>query len=207
MQIPKEYNQPGVYCILNTITGKKYIGSSLNIKARLRSHYSELLHNKHDNSHLQRSYNKYGVEYFIWGVIEFCESHLAVEREQYYLNSFVNWNDLYNNRRIAESNRGVKRGTPSDEIKLKCSLGHKNYLKTIGGKPLNFQEAQLKAWEKTRTEIFEFNINGLLINHYYSIKEASEKTGIFRETIAACSNRKHLCKKSQTYFRRTNKIE
>jgi hypothetical protein len=55
----------GVYCIKNTITNKVYIGSSLNIKSRLKTHIFSLKNNKHHSLKLQRSYNKYGKDNFI----------------------------------------------------------------------------------------------------------------------------------------------
>lgn len=206
MYIPKEYKQSGIYCILNTKTGKKYIGSSNNILQRIRTHYSELNNNKHDNSYLQRSFNKHGIDYFIWGIVEFCYETKCIEREQCYLDNCPNWNLLYNNRKIAESNKGIKRKSPSIETREKTSKSQKKYLENIGGKPLNFKDYQQKSWDNAKVEIFEFDINKKLINYYSSIKEAEEKTGIYRETIASSSLRKGFCRLTQTYFRRQNEI-
>ena len=47
----------GIYSLI--INEKLYIGSSLNIKKRLRHHRRELRLNIHDNKYLQNSYNKY----------------------------------------------------------------------------------------------------------------------------------------------------
>lgn len=46
--------------IVNTNNGKRYIGSSLNIRKRLWEHRANLRHNKHCNPHLQASWNRYG---------------------------------------------------------------------------------------------------------------------------------------------------
>jgi hypothetical protein len=48
----------GIYQI--TIGNKKYIGSSVNLYKRIRTHLTTLSKNKHENVYLQRCYNKYG---------------------------------------------------------------------------------------------------------------------------------------------------
>ena len=47
----------GIYLLV--INNKHYVGSSYNIKKRLRRHRTLLRNNKHDNHHLQNLYNKY----------------------------------------------------------------------------------------------------------------------------------------------------
>lgn len=58
------------YRILNTVTGKSYVGVTLNEEQRKYAHFSKLKHNKHHSRKLQDSYNKYGVGVFSWGIIE-----------------------------------------------------------------------------------------------------------------------------------------
>jgi group I intron endonuclease len=76
----------GIYRIKNIINGKSYYGSSKNIEKRWKSHINGLNKNSHINSLLQRSWNKYGSDNFIFEVIEECEESLLLEREQHYLN-------------------------------------------------------------------------------------------------------------------------
>lgn len=54
----------GIYRIRNIVNNKVYIGSAVDIKKRWRDHKWYLKENKHHNSHLQSSYNKYGLENF-----------------------------------------------------------------------------------------------------------------------------------------------
>ena len=61
----------GIYKITN-INGKVYIGSSVNIKQRLKNHVYCFRNNKHYNSYLQRSWNKSGEESFIFEVLLYC---------------------------------------------------------------------------------------------------------------------------------------
>lgn len=74
----------GVYKITNKINNKFYIGSSNDIiNTRWKWHKSCLKNNTHTNIHLQRAYNKYGNENFIYEIIE--ETLDAKNKEQYYI--------------------------------------------------------------------------------------------------------------------------
>jgi len=54
----------GIYRIKNKHNGKFYLGSSDNIQRRFSRHLNDLCKNKHDNAHLQRSWNKHGSDAF-----------------------------------------------------------------------------------------------------------------------------------------------
>lgn len=60
----------GVYKIINKINGKVYIGSSKDISKRWCRHKADLRRNIHHSLHLQRAWNKYGEENFIFEIIE-----------------------------------------------------------------------------------------------------------------------------------------
>ena len=81
----------GIYMIQNLINGKMYIGSSYNIFKRVSRHRTELKHNKHCNEYLQRSYNKYGLNNFIFLELEFCEKSELLTREQVYLDKYMSY--------------------------------------------------------------------------------------------------------------------
>lgn len=56
----------GVYKIV--INNKTYVGSSFNIKTRIRQHKSDLKRGRHDNPYLQKAFVKY--QEFNWEVVE-----------------------------------------------------------------------------------------------------------------------------------------
>ena len=60
----------GIYIITNLQNGKRYIGSSKNLYERLYKHFYDLENNKHSNTYLQNSWDKYGGESFIYGILE-----------------------------------------------------------------------------------------------------------------------------------------
>ena len=70
----------GVYKITNTITGDFYIGSSCNIEHRMWHHRHTLSIGTHHNRYLQRSWDKYSDQAFVFEIILLCD----IENKLYY---------------------------------------------------------------------------------------------------------------------------
>ena len=86
LQTKSEMKRTGVYQIKNIITGKLYVGSTTqSFLGRLSTHIYHLKKNSHHSILLQRAYNKYGINNFEFSILEFCDSEIIVEREQYWL--------------------------------------------------------------------------------------------------------------------------
>jgi group I intron endonuclease len=114
----------GVYKIKCTLNNKAYIGSSINIHKRWAKHKSNLNKNKHINSHLQNSWNKYGISAFEFSIIEENISlNDLLKREQFHIDNCDG--ELFNIRKIAKSNLGLKM---SDETKALMSKKRKEYV-------------------------------------------------------------------------------
>lgn len=78
----------GVYRLLNISTGKFYIGSSVNFKKRVLTHFRLLADNRHKNPRLQNAFNKYGREAFIFEIIEeVTDREKIISREQHFLDT------------------------------------------------------------------------------------------------------------------------
>lgn len=78
----------GIYRIRNLKNGKLYIGSAKNLKVRYRSHRNDLKRQKHHSIILQRAWNKYGENNFIFEVVEEVSNlDNLLKREQHYLDS------------------------------------------------------------------------------------------------------------------------
>jgi group I intron endonuclease len=78
----------GVYKIENAVSGKIYIGSSVNLRERLRFHRTRLNCGHHDNSHLQRAWMKYGANAFTMTPILYCSRDDVLFYEQCCIDSF-----------------------------------------------------------------------------------------------------------------------
>ena len=88
----------GIYSITNIVNNKKYIGQSVDVKRRLSNHKWALKHDKHINDHLQKSFNKYGEDCFVFCVMCECEEDKLDELERYYISYYdcMNPNKGYN---------------------------------------------------------------------------------------------------------------
>lgn len=103
-----------IYLILNQINGKYYIGSTTNWKKRKRSHFKQLRKGIHHSLYLQRAFNKYGENNFIFILIETCYFNPQI-REQGLLDSLNIANDSYNIS-LAASGGNTFSNNPNKEI-------------------------------------------------------------------------------------------
>lgn len=96
---------PGIYQILNRVTGKCYIGSAVNIRKRWNCHKTYLRKGDHHSRKLQSSWNKHGEEAFEIVVLQECDVEGLLPVEQMYLDALQPW---YNMAPTAGSGLGVK---------------------------------------------------------------------------------------------------
>lgn len=79
-----------IYKISNNIDDRVYIGSTINLNSRWREHKRKLLNNIHENVHLQRFVNKYGLDCLSFDIIEEVNNDVVLVKEQYYLDITTN---------------------------------------------------------------------------------------------------------------------
>ena len=82
----------GIYIISFRESEKFYIGSSKDLCRRGREHLTHLLKNKHKNRHLQKDFNKYGADSFIFDIlceIVFIDRENLLRTEQQFLDNFL----------------------------------------------------------------------------------------------------------------------
>lgn len=106
----------GVYKLTfsNSTSNKVYIGSSeivsnnyYGIRSRWQFHINLLHKNKHYSKKLQNAYNKYGGQNLTFEVIDVCDGKDIISTETEYITLFDSYNNGYNSRPIAESNKGI----------------------------------------------------------------------------------------------------
>lgn len=103
----------GIYKIVDQ-KGRVYIGSSADLKARKSKHFTELQKGIHGNKKLQRVADKYGISSLVFSVIEYCERHLLISKEQSYIDQL---NPFFNICLVAGVSNGMAGKKHSEEVK------------------------------------------------------------------------------------------
>ena len=127
-----------VYKIINVVSGKFYIGSTIDFEDRKRYHLSRLSNGKHPNPYLQFAFNKHGENAFSFIILEETKPKFLRSKEDEYLiklrsydrevgynleiQSNTKRHSLETRRKISES---LKKHPVSDEAKLKMSKAKK----------------------------------------------------------------------------------
>lgn len=77
-ELIKQYKQNppemGIFQIKNKINGKILIGKALNLKGKLNSHRFQLKNGSHFNKGLQKDYNQFGEDSFLFEKIDSLEA-------------------------------------------------------------------------------------------------------------------------------------
>lgn len=91
------YSHGIIYCYINKVTGKRYIGQTINPDQRKRSHLHEAT-KRNSDYYFHRSIRKYGWDNFDYIVLEEnVERTLLNDRETYYINEYNSlWPNGYN---------------------------------------------------------------------------------------------------------------
>lgn len=97
----------GVYCVLNMIDGRRYVGSSVkSVSKRLEWHRRRLTEGKHPNRYLQAAWEKHGDRAFEFLVLERCEPERCLDREQHWIDECRAFGHGYNLRPRASNSLG-----------------------------------------------------------------------------------------------------
>jgi group I intron endonuclease len=122
----------GIYKISFIGSDKIYVGSAINLNKRYNNHLSDLRKNRHCNAIMQRSYNKYGIDKFIFEVLEIVDNkNKLINIEQYYIDKL---NQNMNILKIAFSSLGLLHSEKTKQIMSEKAKKRKNqniqYLQT-----------------------------------------------------------------------------
>ncbi len=112
----------GIYLIINTETGRMYVGSSIDIELRFYMHCHYLSSNEHANYRLQRAWNFYGADAFHFCIVEECNKEDLLKIEQLWIDATER---KYNINPIAGNTLGRKHSEATIEKIRKSKIGLK----------------------------------------------------------------------------------
>ena len=172
----------GVYRIINIVNNKMYIGSSKDLNTRKTNHFIMLRGGKHHSIHLQRAFDKYGERNFKFEVLEYCEESIILDRENYYLNSYLKTKDYISNLN-------------KEFLKLSYNI-LPHAVKGFGGTHRPETIAKLKLCSPNRKNILCYNQDGSLFKLFRSAKEAELQVGLDNGCILMlCKTKRYISKK------------
>ena len=152
----------GIYQIRNIVNNKIYVGSGADLFRRKRQHFYELRKGRH-NKHLQRSFNKYGEEKFVFEIIEYIDNvNDLLDHENYWIKKLKANNPEfgYNARAIAQNNLGLKHTKETKEKLSKIFIGRPS-----GNFGRKHSEESRRKMSKTRMNISVETRDKLSLSH------------------------------------------
>lgn len=173
----KDKDKAGIYCIINKVNNKMYIGKAKCIHKRLIQHISHCNKKSLDeNRHLIRAWHKYGRNNFSYFVLEYLELNESVlkERELY-------WQTIYNvtnkkfgyNFRLDSSTGMLIHKNTSKRISNNLKKQWKNGVRKEHGKKLsanwkttptrNKEQSQIMTKNLTKYKYILYNLNDIFI--------------------------------------------
>lgn len=131
----------GIYLIKNMVNGKCYIGKTeVSFYRRWIFHRWQLKNGIHENSYLQKSYNKYGKENFEFIILRVCTKADNIdELEKKYIVEYKTFENGYNLTIGGEGCTGNKLSE-----KAKRTIGEKNRI-NMTGKKMSVQTKQIMS--------------------------------------------------------------
>lgn len=190
--VKENRGKSGVYRWINQNKGKTYVGSSVNLGKRFTSYYSfKYLTDPKRNMLIHKALLKYGYSNFTLEILEYCDSHTLLEREQYYID---NLKPEYNILAKAGSSFGFR---PSEETRLKMSIKTpehlektRSHLKKLNSKPFSSEirarisegMSNFNILTKGKKIVFT-NIETQETLSFVSIRDAALKMKMGRNTI------------------------
>lgn len=153
-------NNSGIYCFTNKLTGKRYVGQSINLERRYRQHVNNINASK---PYFDYYLHFYGTDNFVYEVLEYCDKSIQNEREAYWIDYFDSYNNGYNltnggsgyNITLSDSHIIALKESWSDERKLKASeiqkLAQRKYYDTDKGRE-NAKKHSIRMTGRTASE-------------------------------------------------------
>lgn len=191
----------GVYEILNVTTTKRYIGSSVDIGTRWKTHMRSLQKGIHHCIHLQRAWDKYGSAAFTFRVVLECTSDERCSLEQAGINQTqpdLLYNVVRDNIQAPPSRLG-KHNTPAQNAAIgKANSGRPSWNK--GGHNTWAKKAAASRVGKFDHQVLAENEDGRVVK-FACAADAARGLGLVRKSVGNILNGRATRTRSGWTFR------
>lgn len=175
----KDIKKCGIYCWINKINNKRYIGQTgskggFSYRWKLERYCLNKYLYKRLNKHFCDSWKKYGAENFEVKILEIIENptrEALKNREQYWCD-FYKSNDRkfgYNKRKCVESNLGIIYEEKSDKMKNRFLYGEANHASKL----------TLSEIKEIREKYFTGNFTFSLLAKMYNVGDETIRVIIY----------------------------
>lgn len=112
------FNKSGIYCFINKINKKRYVGQAKSIYTRYRKH----LQGFSDAPKFNNAIKKYGLDNFDFEILEECPINSLDDREEYWILFYKTLDDDFGYNIIQKQNIKRQPHTKETKQKIKDSL-------------------------------------------------------------------------------------
>lgn len=182
----------GIYQIKNLVSGKSYIGKTINFENRMKEHRRSLTAGYHKNVHLQRAWDLYKEDSFQCFILEKCDIDQLSDREMYWIRELDTFHNGYNMNQGGEGGLGYKHTIENIE-KMKESQRQRFQDKSEREK---LRDAHLFESKP----IYQIDFCGNIIKMWTSAQWASKELGLSVGGIFKSLNHTHHAKTCGGYI-------
>ena len=187
-----------IYLRTNLVNGKQYVGQTNNFKKREQDWMCDSVYS---GGIIDKARAKYGVENFKHEILKECDTQNELNYwEQYYIKELNT--KVPNGYNLTDGGGGRSGYKITDEQRKKMSEARKGCIPWNKGIPASEEQKKRHSqvmkghipWNKgisgyttkKRKTIYQYSLDGTLINIYDSVKEAAEKTNANPSGIVQC---------------------
>ncbi len=114
-ELKKQYKQTlppmGIYKLENLVNGRMLVGSSSNLPGKENSYRFQLRQGSHMNRELQRDYNRYGEDKFVFSVVDLLETKEGPDHD--YTGDLAALEEMWLERLEPYGDKGYNKKRPS----------------------------------------------------------------------------------------------
>lgn len=177
----------GIYCIVNNYNMKKYIGQSVDVEYRICNHFSKLRHNRHENEHMQRAYNK-NPNMFSWVLLKQCKIDELDAEEIKLISKYktadpsYGYNKQYGGQILHKATPETREKMSIAKLGKKFTKEHRMRIGQANHRRKLSPETKAKISIARSKKVSQYDKKGNKIQTYRSIKIATEKMGLKSES-------------------------